>query len=89
MKNLLKSRWIHRQDARGFGNSKFWGGRIAGMKRYDPPRHPFELDDCNVQYTAPVKLLKQQAEQINILILQNKRIEERLLAVETPKATSE
>ncbi|POM81493.1 Hypothetical protein PHPALM_527 [Phytophthora palmivora] len=52
---------------------------LLDMERCDPA----------AQYTALVDRLKKQSEQINILILHNKRIEERLLAVETPKVTSE
>ncbi|POM64794.1 LOW QUALITY PROTEIN: Hypothetical protein PHPALM_19623 [Phytophthora palmivora] len=48
-----------------------------------------ESYDCSTQYTALDDLLKKHSEPINILILQNKRIEERLLAVETLKATTE
>ncbi|POM60291.1 hypothetical protein PHPALM_30876 [Phytophthora palmivora] len=59
---------------------------VAIRRAFTPSPAPAESRDSSAQYTALVDLLKKQ---INILILQNKRIEERLLAVESPKATSE
>ncbi|POM81856.1 Hypothetical protein PHPALM_114 [Phytophthora palmivora] len=74
--------------ALNFGEAELQAWSVTIWRVFLQPA-PIELQDCTVQYTALANLLKKQSEQVNILILQNKRIEELLLAVETPKATSD
>ncbi|POM79213.1 Hypothetical protein PHPALM_3164 [Phytophthora palmivora] len=60
--------------ALAIGEAEQLAWRVAIRRAFTPSPALTESHDCSAQCTALVDLLKKQSEQINILILQNKRI---------------
>ncbi|GMF38323.1 unnamed protein product [Phytophthora fragariaefolia] len=73
--------------ARSIGEAEVLAGSTTIRRAFIPPPEASSPSGCSCDASAVLQLIKRQSEQIEVLILQNKRLEDRHLALEAQLCT--